>query len=138
MVNPSNANFHPKHKNPKIFENHRNPVMSVFIWMLSPSSFVWVPILQGSSIFFRFLPDFVLAKLATSRLRVKHELVNGRVTKLLRRVWRQHAIRAIYGHHADPFRLPNDGYKWSWQHAYLEWNERLRLNAIRKLLMGFV
>ena len=30
-VNPSIANFHPKHKDVKIYENHLNPVMLVFI-----------------------------------------------------------------------------------------------------------
>ena len=33
LFNPSSAeaNFHPKHKDAKIFENHLDPVMLVFI-----------------------------------------------------------------------------------------------------------
>ena len=40
--NPSNALgfFRPKHKNAKIFENHSNPVMLVFIGKLSLSALI--------------------------------------------------------------------------------------------------
>ena len=61
----------PKHKNAKIFENHRNRIMLVFIWKLSPSTLRWITMWQGLSHFPAFLHHFVLAKLATSNTRVK-------------------------------------------------------------------
>ena len=64
--------IHPMHKNAKIFENHLNPVMLVLIWKLSRSTLRWVPICHGLSNFSAFSHHFVLAKLATSRIRVKH------------------------------------------------------------------
>ena len=64
------AYFYPKPKDAKIFENHLNPVILVFIWKLSLSSLIWVPICQGFSHFSGFLHHFVLAKLASSRRRV--------------------------------------------------------------------
>ena len=62
--------FHPKHKNPKIFENHLNPVVLVFIGKLSLSTLRKVPICQGFSHFSGFLHHFVLAKVTTSSTRV--------------------------------------------------------------------
>ena len=59
------------HKNAKIFENHLNPVMLVFIGKLSPSTHRWVPICRGVSEFSGFLLYFVLAKLASSSIRAK-------------------------------------------------------------------
>ena len=40
LINPSNAEgyFHPKHKDGKISEKHRNPIMLVFIAKLSQST----------------------------------------------------------------------------------------------------
>ena len=62
--------FRPKYKNAKISENHRNPVMLVFIRKLSLSPLIWVPIYLGSCHFQLFFDHFVLTKLATSSLRV--------------------------------------------------------------------
>ena len=57
----------------KIFENHLNPFMFVFIGILSLTALRWVSMCQGFSvIFLRFLHHFILAKLATSNIRVKH------------------------------------------------------------------
>ena len=44
------------HKNVKIFENHLNHVMLVFIENLSLSTFKWVPIYQG----FGDFQDFII------------------------------------------------------------------------------
>ena len=63
--------FCPKHKDAKIFEKHLNPVMLVLIRKPSLSTLGWVPICQGFSHFSAFLYHFVLAKLATSSIRVK-------------------------------------------------------------------
>ena len=60
--------FHPKYKNAKIFENHRNAVMLVFIGKLSLSVLRWVAICHFSGFFCIIL---VLAKLATCSIRVK-------------------------------------------------------------------
>ena len=63
-------NFLPK-EDAKIFENHLNPVMLVFIGKLSPSTLRWVPISQGFSHFSVFFALFILDKLVTSSIRVK-------------------------------------------------------------------
>ena len=60
-----------EHKEAAIFENYLNPVMLVFIGKLSLSTIRWVPMCQGISHFSGFLHNFVMAKLATSSLRVK-------------------------------------------------------------------
>ena len=59
--------FCPKHKDSKIFENHLNPVMLVFIGLLSLST------MRVSIIFKVFCINLytILAKLATSSIRVK-------------------------------------------------------------------
>ena len=55
-----------------IFENHLNPVMLVFSGYLSLSTRIyWVPMCQGVSRISGFLHHFVMAKLATSSIRVK-------------------------------------------------------------------
>ena len=64
-------------KNATIFEVHLNPVILVLIGKLSSSTLRWVPICQGSSDFSGFLHYFVLAKLATSIIRVKEEMKSG-------------------------------------------------------------
>ena len=69
ILNPD-ATFVRKHKEAKIFENHLNPVMLVFIGKLSLSTLRWVPICQGFSHFLGLLQHFVLAKLSTSSIRV--------------------------------------------------------------------
>ena len=73
--------FRPKHKNAIFFENHRNPVMLVFIGKLLMSTLRWVPICQGFGHFSAFLHNFVLAKLATSCVRVK-EILNTKIVKM--------------------------------------------------------
>ena len=62
--------LYPKHNVATIFENHLNPVMLVFIGKLSLITLRWVPMCQGFSNFHCFLHHFVLAKLATSSIRV--------------------------------------------------------------------
>ena len=59
-----------KHKDTKIFENHLNPVILVFIKKLSQSTLRWVLMCQGFNQFPAFLHHFVLAKFATSSRRV--------------------------------------------------------------------
>ena len=57
----------PKHKDVKIFENHLSPVMLVLIGLLSLSTNM-----SGfQSFFIDSLHHFILAKLATSDIRVK-------------------------------------------------------------------
>ena len=56
--------FCPKHKDAKIFENHLNPVMLVFIEKLLLGTNKWVPMCQG------FFALFCISKLATSSQRV--------------------------------------------------------------------
>ena len=70
--NPFNAEayFHPKHENTKIFENHVNPVIFVLIEKLSLSPVRWVPNCPGFNNFSGYLYQFVLAKVATSSIRV--------------------------------------------------------------------
>ena len=67
--------FHPKHKDTTIFENHLNPAMLVFIEQLSLSEHsqlsTHVPEFQS---FFKFLHNFVMAKLATSSIRVNSRI----------------------------------------------------------------
>ena len=58
--------FHTKHKNAKIFENHLNSVMLVFIGKLSLSTFRCVSICHGFIHFSGFLLHFVLVKSAVS------------------------------------------------------------------------
>ena len=53
------------------FENHLNPVMLEFIEKPSPSILRWASRYQGFSDFSCFLHYFVLAKLATSSIRVE-------------------------------------------------------------------
>ena len=74
--NPSNAEatFVSMHKNAKIYENHRSPVVLVLIGKLSPSTLRWVPICQGFSNFSGFLHYFILAKLAISSIRFKMKI----------------------------------------------------------------
>ena len=55
-------------------ENHQNQVVWVLIWKLSLSTRRWVPICQGFSNFLGILHHFVLAKLATSSIRVKTKM----------------------------------------------------------------
>ena len=76
ILNPSNAEatIVPKHKDPKIFENHLNPVILVFIGKLSLSTPRWVPTCQGFKSFSAFLHHFVLTKLA---LRVNQDFKNA-------------------------------------------------------------
>ena len=64
--NPSNASgyFCPKHKDEKIFENHLNPVMLVFIGKLSPSTLRWVPMCQGFCHFSGYFASFCLGKIS--------------------------------------------------------------------------
>ena len=59
-----------KHKDAKIFVNHLNPVMLVFIGQLSLSTLRGVPICQRFQSFSALLHHFVLAKLATSSINV--------------------------------------------------------------------
>ena len=59
-------------KNAKIFENHLNPVMLVFIGNFSPSTQMSTHMTDFQS-FFSIFESFVLAKLATSSRRVKHQ-----------------------------------------------------------------
>ena len=58
------------HTDGKSFENHLNPVMLVFIGKFTLSTLSWVPICQGFSHFSGFMHPFVLARLATSSIRV--------------------------------------------------------------------
>ena len=62
--------FCTKHKDAKIFDNHLNPVMLVFIGQLLLSNLRRVSIWQGFSHFSGLLQLFVLAKLATRSTRV--------------------------------------------------------------------
>ena len=56
----------------KIYWNHLNPVMLVFIWKLLLSSTIrWVPMCQGFSHFPAFCFHFMLTRLATSSKRVR-------------------------------------------------------------------
>ena len=76
-LNPSNAKalLGPKHKTAKILENHLNSVMLAFIRELSPSILRLAPMCQGFSHFSTFLHRFVLAKLATSNIRVNTNMI---------------------------------------------------------------
>ena len=69
--------FRPKHMDAKIFENHLNLVILVFIGKLSLSTLIWVPICQGFWHFSVFLHHFVMAKLATSSIRVNPPMLEG-------------------------------------------------------------
>ena len=64
--NPSDDKtiFSSKANEAKIFENHLNPVMLVFIRLLSLSTLRWIPICQGFSNFSAFLHHFVSANLS--------------------------------------------------------------------------
>ena len=65
--------FRPKHKDAKIFDNHLNMVVLVFIEKLSLSTLRWVPMCQSFSLFQSCLLQYsVLAKLSTSSIRVKN------------------------------------------------------------------
>ena len=66
--------FRPKHKDANIFENHLNPVILVLIGSHLLNTLWRVPMLQSFSHFSSFLHHFVLAKLATSSIRVKEGL----------------------------------------------------------------
>ena len=55
----------------KDFLKHLNPVMLVFIGLLSLSTLRWAPKYRVSVIFLLFFHHFVLAKLATSSIKVK-------------------------------------------------------------------
>ena len=63
--------FHFKHMDEKIFVNHLNPVILVFIRQLSQSTLRWVPICQGFRDFSGFLHYLVLAKIASSSISVQ-------------------------------------------------------------------
>ena len=67
---PMLSNVRPKQKDAKIFKNHQNPVMLVSIGYLLLGTLRWVPICQGFSNFSGLMHHFILAKLATSRIRV--------------------------------------------------------------------
>ena len=58
------ANFRPSHKVAKNFENHLNPVMSVFIGQLSLSALRWVPMCQGFSHFQFFFASFCIGQIS--------------------------------------------------------------------------
>ena len=77
IINPSNAKatYVQSTMTQRFLKNHLNPVMLVFIRKLSLSTLRWIPMCQGFSHFSGFLHHFVLAKVATSSIRVK-ELVN--------------------------------------------------------------
>ena len=62
--------FRPKNKDAKTFKNHLNPVIFIFIGLLSLSTLRWVPMCQSFGHFGGFLHHHVLAKLATSSIRV--------------------------------------------------------------------
>ena len=63
------------HKKANNNENHQNQVVWVLIWKPSLSTLRWVPIHQGFSHFSGFLHHFVLAKLATSSIRVNSQVL---------------------------------------------------------------
>ena len=63
--------FRPKRKGVKMFENHLNPVMLVFIGELSLSTLWWIPIFKGFNHFQFFLHHFLLAKSTTTSIRGK-------------------------------------------------------------------
>ena len=63
--------LHQKIKDAKLFENHLNLVILVFIGKLSLSTFRWVPICQGFRYFQGFHVILYLVKLCTSSIRVK-------------------------------------------------------------------
>ena len=58
-------------KGPKDFWKPSKPFMLVFIGKLSPSTLRWVPMCQGFTHFSGLLHHFILAKLATSSIKVK-------------------------------------------------------------------
>ena len=60
------------HKGAKILENHLNPVMLVFIGKFLLSTLRGVSMCHGFSHLSDFLHHFVLAKLATSSIKVNH------------------------------------------------------------------
>ena len=65
----------PKVQRRKYFWKPSKPCHVVLIRKLSLSTLRWVPICQGFSDFLRFLHPFVLAKLASSSIRVKHVIL---------------------------------------------------------------
>ena len=67
--------FSTKHYDVKIFENHLNPVLLVFIGKHSLSTLRCEPICQGFHHFFEFLHHFILAKLATSSIKAKKKIL---------------------------------------------------------------
>ena len=73
FFNPSNAEvtFVQSARTERFFENHLNHVVLVLIRKVLLSTLRWVPMCQGFGDFSCFLLHFVLAKLATSSIRVK-------------------------------------------------------------------
>ena len=68
-INPSNAEA-TFALSTKIFENHSNPVMLVFIGKFLLSTLRWVPMCLGFSHFSGLLHHFVYAKVTTISIRV--------------------------------------------------------------------
>ena len=60
-----------KHKEAKIFENHLNPVILVFIGNLSLSTLRWVPICQGFSHISGFFASLCIGQISPSSIKVK-------------------------------------------------------------------
>ena len=81
--------FCPKQKNTRFLKKHWNPVILLFIWKLSPSTLRWVPICQGFSNFSGFLQLFVLAKSATTSIRVNSLISTCKLMEVLNTT-RQH------------------------------------------------
>ena len=70
-INPYNAEatfVQSRRIDAKIFENHWNPIILVFIGKFSPSTFRWVPMCQSFSHLKGILHHFVSVKFATSSI----------------------------------------------------------------------
>ena len=83
------ATFVQRTRMQRFFENHRNPVMLVFIGKLSLSTLRWVPICQGFSDFSGFLHHFVLAKLAASRSWLTVKILGHFSINMSENVWKR-------------------------------------------------